>query len=46
MDDESLTGLPGTVCMINDILVHGALHYQRVEAVLERLLSLEMTLNV
>ena len=45
---EALTGLAGTVCMMDDILVHGATqeeHDQRLEAVLERLSSLGMTLN-
>ena len=45
---EALTGLAGTVCMMDDILVHGASreeHDQRLEAVLKRLSSLGITLN-
>ena len=43
---EALTGLAGTVCMMDGILVHGASreeHDQRLEAVLKRF---GMTLNV
>jgi transposase InsO family protein len=45
---EALTGLAGTVCMMDDILIHGATreeHDQRLQAVLQRLSDLGMTLN-
>ena len=45
---EALTGLAGTVCMMDDILVYGETceeHDQRLWTVLERLNDLGMTLN-
>ena len=45
---EALTGLEGTVCMMDDILIHGVTreeHDQRLQAVLQRLNNLGMTLN-
>lgn len=45
---EALTGLEGTVCMMDDILIHGATqeeHDQRLHAVLQRLSDLGLTLN-
>ena len=45
---EALAGLAGTVCMMDDILIHGASreeHDQRLETVLQRLANLGMTLN-
>ena len=45
---EALTGLAGTVCMVDDILIYGASceeHDQRLEAVLQRLMGLGLTLN-
>ena len=45
---DALTGLAGTVCMMDDILIHGATreeHEQRLQAVLQRLSNLGMTLN-
>ena len=45
---EALSGLEGTVCLMDDILVYGATreqHDKRLREVLERLRSLGMTLN-
>ena len=45
---EALSGLPGAVCMMDDILVHGRLreeHDERLRQVLQRLSDLGMTLN-
>lgn len=45
---EALVGLAGTVCMMDDILIHGATseeHDQRLHAVLRRLSDIGMTLN-
>lgn len=45
---DALTGLTGTVCMMDDILIHGATreeHDRRLQAVLQRLSDLGMTLN-
>ena len=45
---EALAGLAGTVCMMDDILIHGATreeHDQRLHEVLHRLSGLGMTLN-
>lgn len=45
---EALSGLSGTVCLMDDILVHGTTreeHDERLRHVLQRLSSLGMTLN-
>ena len=45
---EALSGLPGTVCLMDDILVHGRTkqeHNQRLRKVLQRLGDLGMTLH-
>ena len=45
---EALNGLTGTVCMMDDILVHGKTreeHDEHLRAVLQRLSTLGMTLN-
>jgi hypothetical protein len=45
---EALSGLTGTVCMMDDILVHGRSrekHNERRRQVLQRLSDLGMTLN-
>ena len=42
---EALTGLAGTVCMMDDILVYGETCDQRLWTVLEHLNDLGMTLN-
>ena len=45
---EALSGLPGAVCMMDDILVHGRSreeHDERLRQVLQRLSDLGMTLN-
>lgn len=45
---EALSGLSGTVCLMDDILVHGTTreeHDERLRLVLQRLSSLGMTLN-
>ena len=46
---EALTGLTGTVCLMDDVLIYGATHKEhdeRLRKVLERLTSLGITLNV
>ena len=46
---EALSGLSGTVCMMDDILVHGRSreeHDERLRQVLQRLSDLGMTLNL
>ena len=46
---EALTGLTGTVCLMDDILIYGATrkeHDERLRKVLERLTSLGIMLNV
>ena len=46
--NEILDGLPGVVCLIDDILVHGtsqAQHDKHLEAVLKRIQSAGVTLN-
>ena len=43
-----LDGLPGVICLVDDILVFGACqeeHDQRLQAVLQRLASAGLTLN-
>ena len=45
---EALSGLSGTVCLMDDILVHGTTreeHDERLRIVLQRLSNLGMTLN-
>ena len=42
---EALSGLSGTVCLMDDILVHGTEHDKRLRLVLQRLSNLGMTLN-
>ena len=45
---EALSALPGTVCLMDDILVHGRTnqeHDERLRKVLQRLSDLGMTLN-
>ena len=45
---EALSGLPGTVCLMDDILVHGTTreeHDDRLRQVLQRLSDIGLTLN-
>ena len=45
---KTLGGLPGTVCMMDDVLVHGQTreeHDDRLKQVFQRLSDLGMTLN-
>jgi hypothetical protein len=45
---EVLSGLSGTVCLMDDILIHGTTreeHDERLRLVLQRLSNLGMTLN-